>query len=280
MDLLLLKDRVKIAIEMGESHFREYKSAFEGPAGAKKPRQIKEVCSDISKTLVAFANADGGELLVGVEDDGNITGFEYDEDLHKVILEAPKNYVLDSTPLPTTKASLVEIEGKKIAYFSVPKGTEFVHITSDGKCLKRKDLEIIPVSPESIQFERDEKRSREYDREYIDSADVKDLNYQLLNYICKEYSKSISAEKFLQHLDLAEFDGGKLKLKRAALLLFSRNPIKWNPRIQVRVIRVKGTELKSGKDYNVISDDEVTANIVELIERSWDLLRPHLTEID
>lgn len=278
MELLLLKDRVQIAREMGESHFREFKSGFEGDKLNKKPRAIKEVCSDISKTLVAFANADGGELLVGLEDDGEITGLDFDDELLNVLLSSPKNYVLKTTPLPTTKATLIDIDGKKVAYFSVPKGTEYVHITSDGKCLKRKDLESIPVSAELIQFEREERKSREYDREFIDGADINDLKIDLLNYIAKEYSKTISAEKFIQHLDLAEFDGTKLKLKKAALLLFARQPQKWHPRLQVRVIKVGGTELKSGQDYNVISDDEVTANIIELIDKAWDLLRPHLTE--
>ena len=75
MEILRLKERINIAIEMGESHFREFKSGFEGPTASKTSRPIKDVCRDISKTLVAFANADGGELLVGVEDDDPRRGF-------------------------------------------------------------------------------------------------------------------------------------------------------------------------------------------------------------
>src|SRR5215212_7824814 len=50
------------------------------------------------------------------------------------------------------------------------------------------------------------------------------------------------------------------------------------PRLQVRIIKIDGTELGSGHTFNVTSDNEVTDNIVNLIEASWDLLRPHLTE--
>ncbi|MCC7004716.1 putative DNA binding domain-containing protein [Candidatus Nomurabacteria bacterium] len=278
MELLRLKERIEIALEMGESHFREFKSGYQGPSDSKTKRPIKEVCQDISKTLVAFANADGGELIVGVEDDGVITGLEYNTDLLNSLIGAPKSYVLESTPLPTTKAQIVDFNGKKVAYFSVPKGTEYVYITSDGKCLKRRDLESIPVSPESIQFERDERVSREYDRVFVDGADVTDLDSNLLSYAAKEFSKTISSEKFLQHLDLAEFDGNKLHLRRAALLLFAKNPQKWHPRSQVRIIKVKGLEVKSGKDFNVEKDEEITENILRLVEGAWDLLRPHLTE--
>lgn len=278
MDLLKLTERIEIAIEMGESHFREFKSAFQGPANQKTQRPVKDVCQDISKTLVAFANADGGELLVGVEDDGTVTGLEYSEDLLNVLINSPKSYVLDTTPLPTIKSQIINYNGKKIAYFILPKGTDYVYITSDGKCLKRRDLESIPISPESIQIERNEKQSREYDREFLDGADINDLDSTLLSFAAKEFSKTISAEKFLQHLDLAEFDGTKLRLRRAALLLFSKNPQKWHPRLQVRVIKVKGIELKSGKDFNVLKDEEISDNILRLVEGAWDLLRPYLTE--
>jgi ATP-dependent DNA helicase RecG len=68
MDILLVADRVKNTITLGESHFREFKSALEGLSQAKRPRPPRQICSDIAEALVAFANADGGELLIGVED--------------------------------------------------------------------------------------------------------------------------------------------------------------------------------------------------------------------
>jgi ATP-dependent DNA helicase RecG len=62
-EILLLQDRVKNTIQLGESHFREFKSAFEGAPGKKKPRRVSHVCQDVAEALVAFANADGGDLL-------------------------------------------------------------------------------------------------------------------------------------------------------------------------------------------------------------------------
>ena len=74
MDRLELVDRVRASISLGESHFREFKSAFHGPPDAKVRRKLNEITGDIAETLVAFGNADGGELIVGVEDAGSITG--------------------------------------------------------------------------------------------------------------------------------------------------------------------------------------------------------------
>jgi len=56
--VLKLKERIEIAMDTGESHFREFKSALEGDEGYKKPRPVKDICKDISEALVGFANAD------------------------------------------------------------------------------------------------------------------------------------------------------------------------------------------------------------------------------
>ncbi|MDI9335779.1 MAG: ATP-binding protein [Gammaproteobacteria bacterium] len=79
----------------------------------------------------------------------------------------------------------------------------------------------------------------------------------------------------MQQTGLAEY-GENLRLRMAALLLFAKSIEKWHPRSQIRILRVSGTELKPGSQYNVISDETVTGNIVELIEKSWPRLRPFL----
>lgn len=277
LEVLRMKERVEIALEIGESHFREFKSTFEGTAGNKKLRDIKEICIDIARTLVAFANADGGELYVGVEDDSTITGVGFTENKITYLMESPDVYVHENTPLPALRKSVIKMNDKKILYFSVTKGTNYVYITSDGKCLQRKDLESVPIPPEEIKLSRQEQTSREYDRQFVDSASLSDLDIDLVNSFSKDLYK-ISAEKFLQYLELGEFDGGRIHLKKAALLLFANNVHHWHPRVQVRVIKVNGTELLSGEDYNVLFDDETSDCIVKLIEKGWELLRPHLVE--
>ena len=278
-ELLKLKDRVDIAIEIGESHYREFKSALEGPPGGKVSRDIREVCNDIDKTLVAFANADGGELFIGIEDDNTVTGLPYSDDKNPVILKSPENHILCDTPLPLKRASLIDYDGKKVAYFSVEKGSKYVHLTSIGECFQRKDRESVPTASESIRFTREETLSREYDRQFVDLAGISDLDLDLIHVVSRNIVKSsMSPEKFLQYLELAEFDGTRLRLRRAALLLFAKHPTKWHPRNQVRILRVRGTEEKTGENFNVEEVGETNGNIFHLYEQSWELLRPNLTE--
>ncbi len=277
-EILRLKERVDIAIEIGESYYREFKSALEGADGNKKPRDSKEVCNDIAKTLVAFANADGGELFVGIEDNNSISGLPYADDKISVILQAPVHNVLRDTPLSIKRSALIDYNGKKIAYFSVEKGSKYVHLTSKGACFQRKDRDSVPTSSEQIRFLRDEEVSREYDRQFVDLASISDLNIPMIERIAQNIPKAMSAEKFLQYLELVEFDGTRLRLRRAALLLFAKKVSKWHPRSQVRFLRIKGTEEKTGENFNVQEIGEDVGNIFELIESSWQTLRAQLIE--
>jgi ATP-dependent DNA helicase RecG len=278
-DMVNLEERARTAISLGESHFREFKSALEGPPGAKTPRAPKAMSRDIGEALVAFANADGGELLIGVEDDGTITGIDMlSTATIEVLTDAPRTHVHTKTPLPPIRTARVILDGQALLYFSLQKSTSYVHLTSDGRCVQRRDLSTLPIPAEEILFDRRERESREYDREYIDGATANDLNRALVQTVADQISPGMSIEKCLQYLDLAEYLGPGLRLRRAALLLFANEPSRWHPRLQLRFIKVEGTELRTGAHYNVKSDQTVTGNILQLVETGWEALRPQLVQ--
>ncbi|EXF42577.1 Divergent AAA domain protein [Pseudomonas sp. BAY1663] len=283
MSGIALEERARTAIELGESHFREFKSALEGPPSEKQKRPAKEIATNIAQTLVAFANADGGELLVGVEDNGEVSGLpDFSDKDYEILEAAPLNRVHQSTPLPPVRKRKINIDGKTILYFSVPKSVEYIHITSDGRCLQRRDLESVPVAAEAIQFDRKEQQSREYDRVFVDGVSADDLDIELVRTVADQVLKGMSAEKCLQYLELGEYGLTQLRLRRASLLLFAKDPSKWHPRLQIRILKVEGHEVKTGEDYNIVHDQIVKGNILNLINSAWEALRPYLvqTKID
>lgn len=278
--LLRLKERVEIAIELGESYYREFKSGYEGPPNDKRARDFKDICYNVAKELVAFANADGGELFIGIEDDNLVTGLPHSEEKLNAILNSSENYVMKETPLPIKRKNIIDYEGKKVIYFSVDKGSKYIHQTSKGECFKREDRESVPTAVDNIRFAREEIASRQYDRDFEDLVTVADLDMNLVSIIAQESTKikNMSPEKFLQYVELAEFDGDRLRLRKAALLLFAKNINKWHPRSRVRILRVNGTEERPVPDYNVTEVADVSGNIFELLEESWEALRPALSE--
>ncbi|MBM3405100.1 MAG: ATP-binding protein [Bacteroidetes bacterium] len=73
-----MRESIEILLQSGEGQYIEYKGCFDKKdRSAPKPRSFKEIAKDIAISLAEFANADGGVLLLGVENDGTITGSPY-----------------------------------------------------------------------------------------------------------------------------------------------------------------------------------------------------------
>ncbi len=269
---------MKNTIILGESHFREFKTALEGKPDNKKPRLVKKICEDIGEALVSFANADGGELLIGVEDNGTITGIPHREEDINSMLAAPQTHIYHGQELPLSSSTKLDIDGKTVLYFAVNKGIAQIYQLPDGRCVRRKDKSTMPESVDKIHFERQEIRLRECDSQFVDGALVTDLDLQLLQSVADSYLKGLSIELFLQQTGLAVYGATGLRLKRAALLLFAKsNEIsRWHSKCQIRFLKVNGNELKSGENYNVISDENVQGNIFDLWLKSWESFRPYL----
>lgn len=68
--------RVKELIKIGENKRAEYKSTLRFCLKEKSPQAYVE--HSALKTIAAFLNSDGGTLLIGVDDDGNILGLADD----------------------------------------------------------------------------------------------------------------------------------------------------------------------------------------------------------
>jgi ATP-dependent DNA helicase RecG len=82
----------------------------------------REYVEDIKKTVIAFANTDGGELLIGVDDAGEAVGLA---DAQDVLLRA-SNAIRDSIrPDVTlfTECAVTEVDGKQIVSVAVQRGT-------------------------------------------------------------------------------------------------------------------------------------------------------------
>lgn len=77
----------------------------------------------IARSLVAFANTDGGRLLIGVKDNGKIAGVRSEEEFH--MIEAAAN--LYSKPLIPFEHTTWKIEGKIVLEITVEPSDERPH---------------------------------------------------------------------------------------------------------------------------------------------------------
>ena len=227
---------------------------------------------DIATTLVAFANADGGELLIGVEDDHQITGIPYNTTQIEALLKAPEENILAETPLPGVRRTRITINDSSLLYFSVSKGTQYIHQTSDGRCLKRADRDSLPISVEKLQAHRFEDESRRWEREPAAVATLADLDLDLIAAVSAQVAYAVSVEKYLQYMELAEFTPEGLRLSRAAVLLFAKDITKWYPSFNARFMIFSSNEQQVGGKFNIAYEDRATDNIIRLTETAWERL--------
>ncbi len=81
----------------------------------------------IARSLVAFANTDGGTLLIGVKDNGNIVGVQSDEEYYMVESAAR---IYSNPPVPFTTRQW-QFEGKTVLQVMVEPSSQKPHYAKD-----------------------------------------------------------------------------------------------------------------------------------------------------
>lgn len=201
-----------------ESQFFERKSAWSRSGGRESPRKVDLIVTDILDVLSAMANADGGELVVGIEDDGLATGVPHSDVYIQTMCEAPGRSDL-VTPVLDCAFDVVELpDGERLLHFWVHPTCD-VHRLTDGRCLLRIRDTNTPLSDRQIPGLEKTKKQRQTERAVVSGAHVNDLDFALIADVLGDGS----VEELLHNLDLVVVQDGQLVLRLAALLLFGKD---------------------------------------------------------
>jgi len=132
-----------------EGQFFERKSAIDRSGGSLKRRKATEVARDIAETLCAMANADGGELVVGMEDDGTPTGVPPPADRVELLLRAAGERSYVEPPLRFQRREVQTQDGLLLLHFAVEWSPE-VHHLANGRYVLRVGDSTMPFPAEQI----------------------------------------------------------------------------------------------------------------------------------
>ena len=255
-----------------EGQFFERKSCFDRFKGKLRP--VRAVARDVAETIAAMANADGGALVLGVEDEGAVSGVDYPEDRLRVLRAATKTHI---RPPLRVRIQEGKLEGKAVMLFEVDWGMD-VHQLTDGRYLLRVDDKNVPFPARDIEAMKEGKRRRVTETRFIPEASLAELDLSLLNSLAERQGLPSSPEETLTRYRLAEGRNGKTVLTLAALLLFGKDPGRWHPRCGIDFVKYEGSERRVGIELNIVKRERLEAPLVLLIEKAYETIKPHLRE--
>lgn len=260
-----------------EGQFFDRKSAFDRPGRRLKHRKAKDIAWDIVETLSAMANADGGELVVGLENNGTLSGVPHAEDKVRLLIGVPKDRNYVEPPLPCKASEHVTPEGKKLLHFEVDWSPN-VHQLSDGRYLLRVGDSNQPFDSSKIKALKDAKSQGLFERTFPAPARVEDFDLDLIVSLAPKAWPDLEPMAILRRHGLVESRNGQIVPTLASLLLFGKSPDKWHERCGIDFVRWEGTERKHGMELNIAKRIRIEAPLSVLIEKAFEAIKPFIRE--
>ena len=254
-------------------------SREEGHTFDRKSIRIKP--KDLAVTMIAFANADGGDLVIGITD-GNreIEGVDGDEKILNEIRRTPFDFCAPSVNAQVEMVPCIDRTGKDnhVLVFHIEPSLRVYANQADEVFLRVGDKSKKLSFDERFQLMNDKGQSC-YEETPVYTAELEDIDMSLVEDYCQKSGYNKSPMEFLteNHGYVVERNGKKHPTV-VSLFMFGKKPQDFLPRASVRFIRYEGTEEKTGAEMNVIKDVIFEGPVREQIDKSVAFLATQIKE--
>lgn len=219
-------------LSLNEDHFNDVKSKRIPPA-------------KLQETFVAFANSDGGDLYIGIEDKAHsgerVLGFSEQEEANGLI----SNLLEETNPaVENLVIEFLAVEDKGlILHLGIPKSPK-VHYTAAGDCYIRVNASKRKIKGERVTQLGYSKGAEPYERKALDNVDIEDVtDGKLLAQYMQRVGSNLEKETFLRKQRLLTKKDGERVPNVGAILLFDDEPqATLETRCAVKVYRLRTTE--------------------------------------
>jgi ATP-dependent DNA helicase RecG len=247
---LYTEEEVRGLLQKEEGQFLEFKSLWDLGGDSRAPIDRRTVRDWIAKYVAAFANADGGTIVLGAEDDGTPSGHGYEKEAIQGFLTVPERRLRPEVRVRTQQLAL---DGNDLIIIEVPQHPELAVMVEGNGFPYRVGDQVILEPQEVINERKQAYRRVGFEQRVRMEASLTDLDLDLArNFLSETVHRNRPVEDVLARYGLVVARAGGLAITNAALLLFGKAPFeRWHPRAGIRLFRVAGTERKHGKDRNV-----------------------------
>jgi ATP-dependent DNA helicase RecG len=186
---------------------------------------------DLVAAVICLANTEGGELYVGVEKDGTVTGLHRSHHNVTCVIALIAN---QTSPPLTVRAEVLEVGGNRVAKIIVPKARQLV-ATAEGLLQRRRmkadgTPECVPLYPHEISQRQSDLGLLDYSSLSLPRASLADfdpLERERLRQCVERYGgdrtlSNLADEELAGALGLVRRDEGRLAPTVAGLLILGK----------------------------------------------------------
>jgi len=257
MDELELRER----IAKGEDLHTEFKELIESN-------------EDLAKSIVCFANTDGGQIIIGVSKTGEIVGVEnIDETLRRIDDVAFNRCEPPVTVIPETFST----EGKMVVVLRVPKGEQRPYRTQSGLYYVRSANRCRQASRQELLRLFQAAESLFYDEIEIQKADLHDIDMdEFLDFLKKYVGISISedSEELKNLMKNLKVISSREKPTLSGILFFGKSPQTCLPYARIVCAYIEDVDISAPP----VDKKDLQGRIPEILENTIKFLRLYLRE--
>lgn len=233
---------------------------------------------EIAKHISAFANAAGGKLVVGIEDNGEVTGFRRNG--ARDIENFERAALATCTPTPIVhreRISVVNSSGEDDTVLVLdiePSTSHSVARMSDGDVFLRQNDKSVKLNREQVIALEFDKGQRIFEDELVKDSSIDDVDHEVLDRYKEILGTEVSDEQVLRSRRFMR-DG---KLTVAGALLFAQDPSVMMPQARVRILRYDGVKMETGERLNITKERCFCGPLPKVIQGAYELISSMLRE--
>ncbi len=236
----------------------------------------------LAVTIVAFANADGGVIAIGVSDKTRkVEGIDQHTEKLNELLRAPFDFCNPSVPVTCSYLPCTDKKGNdnRVLLMQVP-ASMYLHTNQADEAFMRVGDKSRKLGfDERVQLMYD-KGERFYEDTAVYGATIDDID---MNAVA-EYAQIVGYGKTpLEYL--RENNGfvttnkkGEEDVSVACILLFGKDPQRFFPRSRTRFIRYEGVDERVGAEMNVIKDVIFEGTILNQVQKTIEFIETQVRE--
>lgn len=231
----------------------------------------------LAELMVAFANGDGGSIVVGKDSDGNISDPPiYVEELEGALFEAEQM----CRPVIQTGWEQFEADNGTLFVVRVDRSPE-LHSLSDGRVLIRAGADNRPLAGDEIRLLAASKSTGEFEAETVAGSKTVDFDNEVIaEYVQKLRSRqrrpvSGNTSEVLVEAGAITREGSPTV---AGMLLFGKECHTLLPQSGLVFVRFVGTDPR-GSDGRAGYGrrEEINGPLARVIERAWNVIHEEMT---